>query len=241
MEYPKYHPGLLPQITSQPTREPVPTQAPTTAQPTKAPTQKPTAKPTSRPTLPPTKRPTKAPTLKPVTAQPTKTPTGRPTTSPTMGGPCPLFNLDFSQFTRGQYITNDTKAAYGVSIAATAFKSCGYTPGGAARIFDTAIPDAASGGDAGLGSPNQGCYGPGVGSGGVNTSAYRNWIPQGNVLVIQKGNQATPCDDGSGGTITFTFDNPVDLETVTLMNIASSATAATMTVRCIGIINDGTK
>jgi len=232
VDYPKYHPGLLPQITSQPTREPVPTVSPTTAQPTKAPTQKPTQKPTRRPTVKPTTIPTKAPTVMPTTKQPTVPPTAAPTSAPTMGGDCPLFRLDFKDLNGGDYVTNQLQQSYGVTIAASA-NGGGYTPGGAARVFDTAFPMCPAGsgaGDASLGSPNVACGGPGQGSGGASGSAFSNCVPLGNALVIQQSNMAQPQDNAHGGTITFTFGAAVDLESVTMLNVVSSSTAPTLTL-----------
>lgn len=173
-----------------------------------------------------------------------------------MGGDCPLFHLDFKDFNAGDYVTNQLQQSYGVTIQANGHW-IGYTPGGAARVVDTAFPVSASSsggggqnffggaggwgpgagfggnnnGDAGLGSPNQACGGPGVGSGGAVGSAYENCVPLGNALVIQQSNSPTPQDSAYGGTLTFSFDEPMDLESVTLLNIASSSDQAKLTVR----------
>ena len=89
--------------------------------------------------------------------------------------------------------------AYGVVISAVALNR-GYTPGGAARIFDTAQPGGFNG-DTDLGSPNELCSpsGPGEGAGGAPDSNYANCDPQGMVLIIQESNKAIPDDNAGGG------------------------------------------
>ena len=178
-----------------------------------------------------------------------------------MGGDCPLFHLDFKDFNGGDYVTNQLEQSYGVTVQATGHWG-GYTPGGGARVFDTAFPVSGGGdnffggqggwgpgawgsgggnnnnGDAGLGSPNQACGGPGVGSGGAVGSAFENCIPLGNALVIQQNNSPAPQDNANGGTLTFSFVEPVDLESVTLLNIASSSDQPKLTVRgCVCSLN----
>ena len=87
--------------------------------------------------------------------------------------------------------------------------------GNRAMIFDSANP---TGGDLDLGTPNSDFGGPGIGSGGQsNTEAL------GNVLIISEdGDSSDPDDDARGGTFTFTFDEPVTLNHLELLDIDSN-------------------
>lgn len=129
---------------------------------------------------------------------------------------CPEHVLDFKGASRGQYITDDFKTTHGVTISATA-KSGGYTPSNAARIFDSSNPGG-SDGDIDLGTPNNSCGGPGVGTGGAKGSAYENCVPLGNVLIIQESNKATPDDNYGGGWITFDFVSPAHIDKIVILD-----------------------
>jgi hypothetical protein len=144
------------------------------------------------------------------------------TTPEVSASDCAYYVLDFSGLTAGQYITDQLQAEYGVSVRADSDKRA-YTPGGAARVFDTSSPGAASH----LGSPNEACTGggPGVGAGGMPDSPYANCESLGNVLIIQESKNGAPNDSASGGTITFTFVQGSDVAELVLLG--SSDTAAT--------------
>ena len=84
-------------------------------------------------------------------------------------------------------------------------------------IFDSANP---TGGDLDLGTPNQDFGGPGIGAGGGAGEPGENALPRGKVLIISEdGDSSDPDDNGGGGTITFTFDHPVELSHVGLLDI----------------------
>ena len=128
--------------------------------------------------------------------------------------------LDFDGLTRGEYVTDNLRAEFGVVIRAEPKGSKGYAPGGAARVFDTANPGG-SDGDPDLGSPNENCEGggPGVGLGGGPDAPFPNCDPLGNVLIIQESDKETPDDSATGGTIVFDFMLPVAVEEISIMDI----------------------
>lgn len=104
----------------------------------------------------------------------------------------------------GAYVESEW-AAYGMTLSAAG--GFGTLP----RIFDSANPgDKESGGDAGLGAPNEKCRppGPGVGMGGEPEEPGANCSPLGNVLIIQGNTTDTSIPDPSeeGGMILFDFD-----------------------------------
>ncbi len=73
-----------------------------------------------------------------------------------------------------------------------------------AMIFDSANP---TGGDSDLETPGSG---------------MNNHIALGNILIVSEdGDQTDPDDDGSGGTLIFTFDDPVHIDDVHLLDIDS--------------------
>lgn len=145
--------------------------------------------------------------------------TAAPTPSPVQQ--CPLVKLDFNNegLSRGTYLTTQLKPKYGLTVQAWA-TSGGYTPGGAARVFDTANPGGSQG-DTDLGSPNENCPGggPGIGNGGKPGQPYSNCVPLGYVLIVQESNKSTPDDNAGGGTILFTFDTPIAVETLYILDI----------------------
>lgn len=102
----------------------------------------------------------------------------------------------------------------------------GQAPGhGPLMIFDSSNP---TGGDSDLGSPNHTCPGggPGVGTGGEVGMPGENCEALGKILIIsQDGNSNDPNDSDSGGMIDFTFDCPVQIEEVWLMDIDTTETA----------------
>ena len=89
-----------------------------------------------------------------------------------------------------------------------------------AMIFDSSAP---SGDDFGLGTPNESFGGPGIGSGGGSGQAGENSLDLGNILIISEdGDSSDPDDNAAGGTITFTFDSPVAIGEVDLLNVENS-------------------
>jgi hypothetical protein len=166
---------------------------------------------TRAPTLAPVKSGTRRPTSKPVVRVPSALP---PTMMPIpYRTDCEMTVLDFEGMVRGQYITNQFYATHGVTISAKSWNG-GYTPNGAARIFDTSNPGEFGDGDPDLGSPNQTCDppGPGIGNGGRKGSDFENCEPLGNVLVVQESLKATPSDHELGSEITFRFAYPAFVE-----------------------------
>jgi hypothetical protein len=184
-------------------------------------------------------------TNRPTTA-PSKAPTEKQTPSPPIKEPCtwadqfekdrsgcPIVNLDFSTLDPGEYITGQLADTYGVTIKARGTRNEGYTPGGAARVFDTNYPiDGQGNGDPDLGSPNGSCGGPGKGYGGEMGSQYENCIPLNNVLVVQDRDQAQWSDNCGGGYIEFRFTDKVFIKELALLDIDDKVGAeATIKVR----------
>ena len=92
-----------------------------------------------------------------------------------------------------------------------------------AMIFDSSAP---SGGDSDLGSPHSDFGGPGQGSGGAASAAGENASALGNVLIISEdADSSDPDDNAAGGTLIFTFDNPVQLDEVGLLDLDSNETS----------------
>lgn len=91
--------------------------------------------------------------------------------------------------------------------------------GNRAMIFDSSPSDGnLTGGDHDLGSPNQAYGGPGVGNGGST-----NTVALGNILIISEdGDASDPDDEAQGGTFTFTFDQPVSINYLDLLDIDSN-------------------
>jgi hypothetical protein len=198
---------------------------------------------------------TKAPTLAPVksgTDRPTKKPTVKvPTALPPTMMPipyrtdCEMTILNFEGRPRGEYITNQFYTTHGVTISARSWDG-GYTPSGAARIFDTSNPGTygfdgeETDGNPALGSPNESCDppGPGIGSGGKKGSDFENCESLGNMLIVQSDIKATPEDHKRRGEITFKFAYPAYLESAQLIDndgCACDAVEFTLT------LSDGTK
>ncbi|MDY7092234.1 MAG: SdrD B-like domain-containing protein [Acidobacteriota bacterium] len=89
-----------------------------------------------------------------------------------------------------------------------------------AMIFDSAHP---TGGDWDLGAPHRDFGGPGIGTGGAAGTPGENAVPQGKVLILSEdGDAGDPDDNAGGGTLVFTFDHPVEVASVSLLDIEAS-------------------
>ena len=88
---------------------------------------------------------------------------------------------------------------------------------GIAMIFNSSNP---TGGDLDLGTPHSAVAGgPGVGFAGKPNQLFSNIAAQGNVLIVSEdGNVTEPDDNQFGGTITFDFDPPVDIDSIGLLD-----------------------
>ncbi|MEM6471605.1 MAG: putative Ig domain-containing protein, partial [Planctomycetota bacterium] len=88
-----------------------------------------------------------------------------------------------------------------------------------AMIFDSSMP---SGGDTDLGSPHGDFGGPGIGGGGAAGTGSENASSLGNVLIISEdADSGDPDDDASGGTFIVTFDHPVRMDELGLLDLDS--------------------
>ena len=105
-------------------------------------------------------------------------------------------------------------------------------------IFDSSNP---TGEDPDLGTPNNTCGGPGVGTGGEVGQPGENCVARGNLLIIAEdlGDANTdnivddPDDDANGGTITFEFDDVVIVTRMVIIDIDNES------AQC-NLENDGT-
>ncbi|MEO1527082.1 MAG: SdrD B-like domain-containing protein [Planctomycetota bacterium] len=94
------------------------------------------------------------------------------------------------------------------------------TAGNRAMIFDSSNP---TGNDYDLGTPNQAFGGPGVGAGGGLGSDNPNEVGLGNILIISEdGDSSDPDDEAQGGVFKFTFDSPVRVDHLELLDIDSN-------------------
>lgn len=118
-----------------------------------------------------------------------------------------MTTIDFDDLTSGDFVSTQYP---GVTINAVNNRTGAQN---AAMVFDSANP---TGGDLDLGTPNQQYNnGPGVGSGGAT-----NDTPLGNVLIISEdGDTTDPDDEAHGGVFTFTFDDPVTINHIDLLDI----------------------
>ncbi|MEO0326802.1 MAG: DUF1565 domain-containing protein, partial [Myxococcota bacterium] len=112
------------------------------------------------------------------------------------------------------------------------YRACGITlacfdPEGGDRpciAFDSAAP---TGGDDDVGTPHSDFGGPGVGVGGAAGGPGENDEAEGHVLVISEqdedrdgdGRIDVPDDLGGGGEILVSFDEPVDLVAMTVLDV----------------------
>ncbi len=93
-------------------------------------------------------------------------------------------------------------------------------------IFNSSQP---TGGDWDLGSPNEAFGGPGRGAGGGEGQPGENRLPQGNVLIISEDMDSTDPDDyWAGGTFILTFEQPMDISAVHLLDIDSDETSGSV-------------
>jgi len=134
------------------------------------------------------------------------------------GGSCPA-SLDFESdgggagLVRGQVI-DDELAALGIHV--TSHDQHRYP----AMIFDTAHP---TGGDLDLGTPNEDFGGPGIGRGGESGRPGENRRPQGKVLIVSEdGHSWDPDDRQAGGKLYFSFDEPVDVASISVVDVDES-------------------
>nr|MCH9647210.1 carboxypeptidase regulatory-like domain-containing protein [Deltaproteobacteria bacterium] len=138
------------------------------------------------------------------------------------GGGCPDdldFEIDASGngLVRGQII-DDEFASLGIHITTN------DPTNHPAMIFDSGNP---TGGDLDLGTPHQDFGGPGIGAGGASGQAGQNNLPLGKLLIISEdGDQGDPDDNAGGGDFIFTFDSPVEIASVTLVDIDLNEPAA---------------
>lgn len=126
-----------------------------------------------------------------------------------------MVHLDFEGLAPGTIVDSQFP---GVTISATNRRDGGL--GNAAMIFDSSAP---TGGDYDLGAPNVDFGGPGVGSGGGTYSDAQNTQELGNILIItEDGDGSDPDDEAQGGVFTFTFDHPVRVDYLELLDIDSN-------------------
>ena len=129
-------------------------------------------------------------------------------------------DFDESLVHQGDVITHQY-ATYGFQVSTQTY--WGFSnPHHPAVIFNTASP---TGGDQDLGTPNVAFGGPGMGAGG-GPGPGANQFPQGQVLIIHEGWTPlgatwvnSPDDHASGGRLVFTFNTPVTVTAVQLLNI----------------------
>lgn len=124
-------------------------------------------------------------------------------------------------------VLDEQWAAWGVHITTVS------NPSNEAMVYDTACPGGCSGGDLDLGTPNE-CYGgPGVAGGpspsdpgGPCGSGATNDAPLGNVMIISEdGDSNDPDDDAGGGEVIWTFDYPVYVDHIELLDLETTETA----------------
>jgi hypothetical protein len=122
-------------------------------------------------------------------------------------------SIDFDNFKAGDVVSD---LGYGVAV-----KARRKTPGkqgdlvwGKAMIFDSANP---AGGDFDLGTPHESFGGPGIGDAGKKGKLYENSIAQDNVLIVSE-DDVSPDDAKHGGSLTFLFDQPMDVMSLGLLD-----------------------
>ncbi|WP_419194230.1 SdrD B-like domain-containing protein [Novipirellula herctigrandis] len=121
-----------------------------------------------------------------------------------------MTTIDFDGFAQGTIVESQYP---GVTISAVNARR--PNDGNQAMVFNSSAP---TGGDKDLGTPNENFGGLGIGSGGISS----NDTDLGNVLIISEDGVATnPDDEAMGGTFTFTFDQPVTVNYLDLLDIDS--------------------
>ena len=94
-------------------------------------------------------------------------------------------------------------------------------------IFNSAFP---TGGDKDLGSPNKDFGGQGEGNGGKPGFPGANSQSHGNILILSEDNdQGDPDDNAGGGTFIFTFDNAVNIDQVSILDVDDEEAGGTVT------------
>ena len=101
-------------------------------------------------------------------------------------------------------------------------------------VFDSANP---TGGDVDLGTPHEDFGGPGEGVGGESEAEGQNDEALDMVLVIAESDDDAdgdglidePDDEATGGEITWTFDDPITVDYVRLLDIDSNEGGGTVT------------
>lgn len=131
----------------------------------------------------------------------------------------PILNFDRDGFGNvipaGTIISNQW-ANWGVHIASSAPSK------NPPMIFCSPAP---TGDDYDLGSPNAAFGGPGIGSAGTS-GPTANKIDLKNILILSEdGDSSDPDDNATGGTLLFTFDHPVMIDDVKLLDIDAGETA----------------
>ncbi|MEL7447985.1 MAG: hypothetical protein AAFN78_02190, partial [Pseudomonadota bacterium] len=132
------------------------------------------------------------------------------------------FEVDsFGELLAAGQIIDDEFAGYGVQVTTD------DPVNNPVMIFNSAFP---TGGDPDLGTPNEDFGGPGIGDGGGLGQPGVNFLAERNVLIISEdGDSGDPDDSFDGGTITFTFDEPVVLDSVGILDIDSQESMGTVT------------
>lgn len=129
-------------------------------------------------------------------------------------------SFDESFLHEGDVVINQY-AGHGFQVSTRSF--WGFpNPHHPAVIFNSANP---TGGDYDLGTPNIAFGGPGLGSGG-GPGPGANQLPQGQILIIHEGWTPEgaayvfrPDDYAAGGRLVFTFNAPVRVEEVHLLDV----------------------
>ena len=120
-------------------------------------------------------------------------------------------------------VISDQYSAWGISIQT--FNNHRKHPSKAV-IFNSSNP---SGGDVDLGTPNEQYQGPGRGEGGAS-----NKTALGNLLIIAENDKDAnkdgliddPDDEATGGVITFQFDDLMNIQGITLVDIDKNESSA---------------
>ncbi|MEM9487894.1 MAG: hypothetical protein AAGC55_02055, partial [Myxococcota bacterium] len=155
---------------------------------------------------------------------------------------CPAF-IDFDVDTAGNplpagTLLNDQWAGQGLHISCFNNRNTypQYHPD-ECITFDSGNP---TGGDFDLGTPHQDFGGPGYGEGGGAGLPGENSQAHHNIMIIAEniddwdsdGLVDEPNDETHGGQVHFNFDEPVDLETITLIDIDGLTEVGTAVVVC---------